>query len=74
MTGKFTMPIIKKIEQNLIRQSIKMDAMLLDEIKSYCSHFDVSLDEFVNQASKFILKKDADWKKINNKSKKGKAS
>jgi len=31
-------------------------------MKDYCTHFEVSLEDFVNQALQYILDKDKDWK------------
>lgn len=69
------MPIIKKIEAEIeALKSLKIEKKISDEVKAYCEHFKVSLDEFANQAFNFVLKKDTDWKKVKPKPEKEKAS
>jgi hypothetical protein len=57
------MPIISKSKSTLEKlKGIKIDSKTLAEVKSYCEHFGVSLEEFANQAFQYILDKDKDWK------------
>lgn len=61
------MPIIRKIESEIeTLKGVKISKKIFEEMKSYCEHFDFSLDEFISQASEFVLKKDPDWKKVKN--------
>jgi hypothetical protein len=63
--GEF-MPIItpnqaKSLEK--IRIQIPLD--LLEEVKNYCKEFSISeIEDFFNEAAKYVLKTDKDWKKI----------
>jgi hypothetical protein len=57
------MPLINKSESSLEKlKGIKVNSKLLSEMKDYCTHFEVSLEDFVNQALQYILDKDKDWK------------
>lgn len=41
------MPLINKSESNLEKlKGIKVNSKLLSEIKDYCTHFEVSLEDF----------------------------
>ena len=57
------MALITKSKSTLEKlKGIKIDSKILSEVKSYCEHFGVSLEEFANQAFQYILDKDKDWK------------
>ena len=57
------MPIIQKVtDETESTKSLKLKKKIFDEVKDYCKHFEVSLDEFANQAFQFVLRKDKDWK------------
>jgi len=57
------MPLIAKSKSSLEKlKGIKIDCKILAEVKNYCEHFEVSLEDFANQAFQYILDKDKDWK------------
>lgn len=60
------MPIIAPNQtKNLEKIRIQVPSVLLDEIKSYCKEFSISeMEDFFNEAAKYVLKNDRDWKKI----------
>lgn len=60
------MPIITPSQtKNLEKIRIQVPSVLLDEIKSYCKEFSISeMEDFFNEAAKYVLKNDRDWQKI----------
>jgi hypothetical protein len=60
------MPIITPNQtKNLEKIRIQVPSVLLDEIKSYCKEFSISeMEDFFNEAAKYVLKSDKDWQKI----------
>jgi hypothetical protein len=60
------MPIITPSQtKNLEKIRIQTPSVLLDEIKSYCKEFSISeVEDFYNEAAKYVLKNDKDWQKI----------
>lgn len=68
------MPIIQKIKSEIESiKNLKIEKKICDEVKDYCKQFEVTLDEFANQAFQFVLRKDKDWKNFK-KSRKEKTS
>jgi hypothetical protein len=59
------MPIIKPNElKSFEKIRIQVPSGLLGEIKSYCKEFSIAeIEDFVNEAAKYVLKKDQDWQK-----------
>lgn len=52
----------KAIEKNI---ELKIDASLLDEINHYIKFAKLeSMDEFFSEATRFVLSKDSEWKKV----------
>lgn len=64
--GGKTMPIINPSQaKNLEKIRIQTPSVLLDEIKNYCKEFSIAeMEDFFNEAAKYVLKSDKDWQKI----------
>ena len=60
------MPIITSNQaKNLEKIRIQVPSDLLEEVKNYCKEFSISeIENFFNEAAKYVLKTDKDWKKI----------
>lgn len=47
---------------------IQVPSVLLEEIKNYCQEFSIpEAEDFFNEAAKYVLKTDKDWRKISKK-------
>jgi hypothetical protein len=65
--GGGTMPIIALSHTKTFEKiRIQVPTTLIAEIDIYCQEFSITeIENFFNEAAKFVLKKDKDWKKIN---------
>jgi hypothetical protein len=63
------MPIITPTHAKAYEKiRIQVPSDLLEEVRTYCKEFSISeVEDFFNEAAKFILKTDKDWRKINKK-------
>ena len=60
------MPIISPNQaKSFEKVRVQVPEDLLNEIRSYCKEFSiVNVEDFFNEAAKYVLKMDKDWQKI----------
>ena len=60
------MPIINpKSKSDRTQIRINIDTKVLENVRSYCDWAGINkIDEFLEQASQFVMKKDKEWKSL----------
>jgi hypothetical protein len=58
------MPIIKRVETEMVSIKAKIPKSLETQIKAYIDLFQIEgIDQFIKQAAEYVLRSDPDWKK-----------